>query len=237
MSCDEVRELLPEYLLGVLETESEHAVKRHLRGCGSCRAELASLGEGLAAFARASHETEPPENLKDRVMAVLDEERADPAMVPRRRRLTGALLAQAAVVAALVGALAWGAVATVSGTHASGRAARYQAFLDALGGKDVRVATLQRARPHAIEGSAVVYDSGVGQSWVLVLARSPGLTGKVHVLLTSPTDRIELHPMEFDTDGEGSTWLVTSANLARYDHVRLVDGQGRTLAAGAIHSE
>ena len=35
----------------------------------------------------------------------------------------------------------------------------------------------------------------------------------------------------------GSTWLVTSANLARYDHVRLVDGQGRTLASGEIQSE
>jgi anti-sigma factor RsiW len=235
--CEEVRELLPEHLLGVLEPESEQAVKRHLRGCAACRAELASLGEGLVTFARAAHQTDPPEGLRERVFAVLEEERADPVVVPGRRRITPVLLAQAAVVVALAGALVWGGVATVTGMHASHRAARYEAFLSALGGKDVRVATLHRSHPHAIEGSAVVYDSQVGQSWVLVLARSPAMTGKVRVLLTSPSDRIELRPMIFDSDGDGSTWLVTSSNLARYDHVRLVDHSGHTVAAGVIRSE
>jgi anti-sigma factor RsiW len=237
MSCEEVRELLPEHLLGVLEPGPEQAVKRHLRGCAACRAELASLGEGLATFARAAHQTEPPEGLRERVIAVLEEERGDPIVVSHRRRISGALLARAAVVVALAGALVWGGVATVAGMHASSRAARYQAFLAALGGKDVRVATLHRTHPRALDGSAVVYDSEVGQSWVLVLARSPGMTGEVRVLLTSPSGRIELHPMEFDSDGDGSTWLVTSANLARYDHVRLVGRRGHTVAAGVVRSE
>src|SRR5204863_7105807 len=178
----------------------------------ACRAELASLGQGLATFARAAHQSDPPETLRDRVLAVLEEEQAEaPVVVPLRRRFTGSLLAQAALVVALAGALAWGTVATVAGSHASDRAGRYQAFLSALGGKDVRVATLHRSHPRAIEGSAVVYDSEVGQSWVLVMARSPGMSGHVRVMLTSPSDRIELHPMGFDTDGDGSTWLVTSS--------------------------
>ena len=54
MKCEEVRELLPEHLLGVLDPDAEQAMKRHLRGCAACRAELASLGEGLATFARAA---------------------------------------------------------------------------------------------------------------------------------------------------------------------------------------
>ena len=238
MSCDEVRELLPEHLLGVLEPDPERAVSRHLRGCGACRAELASLGQGLATFARAAHQSDPPETLRDRVLAVLEEERAEaPVVVPLRRRFTGSLLAQAALVVALAGALAWGTVATVAGSHASDRAGRYQAFLSALGGKDVRVATLSRTHPRAIEGSAVVYDSDVGQSWALILARSPGLTGRVRVFLNSPSDRIQLRPLSFDSHGEASTWLVSSANLARYDHVRLVDQRGRTLAAAPISSD
>src|SRR5947207_1804402 len=137
MSCDEVRELLPEHLLGVLEPDPERAVSRHLRGCGACRAELASLGQGLATFARAAHQ----------------------------------------------------------------------------------------------------YDSDVGQSWALILARSPGLTGRVRVFLNSPSDRIQLRPLNFDSHGEASTWLVSSANLARYDHVRLVDQRGRTLASAPISSD
>jgi hypothetical protein len=57
------------------------------------------------------------------------------------------------------------------------------------------------------------------------------------VFLMSPSDRIELHPLEFDRHGEASTWLVTSADLARYERVRLADGAGRTLAVGRITSE
>jgi anti-sigma factor RsiW len=238
MSCEEVRELLPEHLLGALEEDAERAVSRHLRGCGRCRAELASLGQGLATFARAAHQSEPPPDLRDRVLAVLEEEQAEaPVVIPFRRRFAGTFLAQAALVVALAGALAWGTVATVAGSHASAGAGRYQAFLSALGGKDVRVATITSTHPRAVEGSAVVYDSDVGQSWALILARSPGLTGRVRVFLSSPSDRIELRPLRFDSHGEASTWLVSSANLARYDHVRLVDQQGRTLASVPIRSD
>jgi len=237
VTCDEVREQLPEHLLGVLEPDVDVEVRHHLRGCGGCRQELASLGDGLATFARAAHQTEPPESLRERVLSVLQEERAEPepaAVAGRRSRRP--LLIRMAVAAALVGTVAWGAVATVWGVDQSHRAGSYAAFLDALGGRDVRVATLESRGPRALEGSAVLYDSDVGQSWVLVLVRAPGFTGHARVMLRSPTSRIELHSLEFDTDGEASTWLVTSGNLARFDRVRIMDLQGRTLATGAVHS-
>jgi anti-sigma factor RsiW len=239
VTCDQVREHLPEHLLGVLDPESDREVKRHLRGCGPCRAELTSLGEGLATFARAAHQTEPPEDLKARVLAVLEEEHADqPAPSPvRPRRLRRPQLAWAVAAVVLAGALAWGSISTVAGWQASERAAKYETFLNALGGKDVRVAILRGTAGQSIEGSVVVYDSDVGQSWVLVLARSPSITGTPHVFLISPADRIQLHPLEFDQHGEASTWLVTSANLAPYDRVRLADGQGHTLAVGHVTSE
>jgi anti-sigma factor RsiW len=237
MTCDEVRDQLPENLLGVLDPDTDREVRRHLRGCAGCRSELTSLGEGLATFARAAHQTEPPEDLRDRVLAVLDDERNEQPVRAGHRAFTRARLAWVVVVVALAGALAWGAVATVGGWHASARAGKYEAFLQALGGKDVRVATLRGSEGQTIEGSVVVYDSDVGQSWVLVLARSPSLTGKAHVFLMARSSRVELRPLEFDAHGEASTWLVTSANLARYERVRLADGRGRTLAMGRITSE
>jgi anti-sigma factor RsiW len=237
VTCDQVLEQLPEHLLGVLEPEIDREVKRHLRGCGGCRAELTSLGEGLATFARAAHQTEPPADLRERVLGVLADEHGDTLASARRPRFLRPQLALAAVVVVLVGALAWGTVATVAGRHASARASRYEAFLQALGGRDVRVATLRGTRAQTIEGSAVVYDSNVGQSWVLVLARSPSLVAEAHVFLMSASNRIELHPLEFDAHGEASTWLVTSANLGRYERIRLADGRGRTLATGRITSE
>ena len=178
MSCDEVRELLPEHLLGVLEPDPERAVSRHLRGCGACRAELASLGQGLATFARAAHQSDPPETLRDRVLAVLEEEQAEaPAVVPLRRRFTGSLLAQAALVVALAGALAWGTVATVAGSHASDRAGRYQAFLSALGGASTsRVLNLARIAAATGPETLVLLDEpGAGTDPVEGAALAVGL--------------------------------------------------------------
>ena len=97
-------------------------------------------------------------------------------------------------------------------------------FVAAAGGNRIDVLDLEREVEHHFGG-------------VAILAPVSGTPGHVRVMLTSPSDRIELHPMGFDTDGDGSTWLVTSSNLARYDHVRLVSADGQTLAAGTIRSE
>ena len=42
MTCDEVRELLPEHLLGALEGPEDLEVRRHLRGCSTCRVNCCS---------------------------------------------------------------------------------------------------------------------------------------------------------------------------------------------------
>jgi hypothetical protein len=75
----------------------------------------------------------------------------------------------------------------------------------------------------------------VGQSWVLVLLRSPGATGTVRVVLRSPAGRISLHPTEFNSEGSTDAWLVTSADISRYDRVQVYDSGGRLLASGWVH--
>ena len=76
MRCDEVREILAEHLLGTLAEPEDLQVRRHLRGCAGCRSDMAALGEGVSLFARAAHETPPPDGLRERVLSVLEEERA-----------------------------------------------------------------------------------------------------------------------------------------------------------------
>ena len=56
MTCDEVRELLPEHLLGTLDGPEDLEVRRHLRGCAGCRTDMAGLSEGVEWFARAAHD-------------------------------------------------------------------------------------------------------------------------------------------------------------------------------------
>jgi anti-sigma-K factor RskA len=238
MSCSEVRQQLADYTLGTLSELEMAAVRRHLRGCGGCRADAAGLDQGIALFATAAHVAEPPAELKDRVMSALAEEWSEEAPAPRWASSgAGRWLAVAAAVVALAGALAWGGFAQVQANRSRTDAASYRSFLGALGGREVRVAALRQASSTAIEGSAIVYDSDHGQSWVLVLAKVPGYSGSIDVTISSSGgSSIQLRPLQIDTDGEASTWLVTSSDLSGYATITLRSSDGTLLASGVAVS-
>jgi hypothetical protein len=232
MSCDAFLAQLPDYTLGTLSDADRAEVRRHLRGCASCRAESTALDEGMAMFASAAHAVEPPPELKDRVLGTLAEEWRDgPAKTLRKRPWYATPLALAAAVVALAGALAWGSVSQVRASRSAQDAASYREFLQALGGKDVRVATFRSTGSTTLDGTAVLYDSDRGQSWGLVLVRAPGFAGELGVTLVSTSGRtIDLRPIEIDDDGEGATWLVTSTDISPFRTVRLTAPSGRVLA-------
>ncbi len=236
MSCEEVREQLPDYSLGTLSDVESAALRRHLRGCAACRNEAAKLDEGVALFASAAHAMEPPAELKSRMMSVLEEEwREAPEQRGRVRRLGFARWpTMAAVFVLLAGALTWGGVAESNASRFHADAASYQQFLHALGGKDVRVATLSARTRQLLQGSAVLYDSDRGQSWALVMVHAPGYSGPLAVVLAAPDGRtVSLRPIQVDAGGEGSTWLVTAADISSFKTIRLIDQSGRLLASGA----
>lgn len=244
MKCEQVLDRLPDHTLGTLTDEDSASVRAHLRGCAACRADAESLDSGLLMFASAAHEVEPPPELEDRVLSVLAEEWADTPSIESRRPRPARLapwLAVAASVALLVGALAWGANTNRSLNRANDSVAAlqqdataYQTFLKSLGGKAVRTAILKPLPGSAVTGTAVLYDSDIGQSWVLVLARQPTSGGKAFVTITSPDGGkpLRLFPLAFDERGEGSSWLVTSADIAKFNHVQLRDAHGDLIAEG-----
>jgi hypothetical protein len=237
MSCDEVREQIPDYALGTLSELETAAIRRHLRGCGPCRADAAKLDEGVALFSSAAHEAPPPPELKQRVLGVLAEEWAETPVRTRFRPLL-ATWSVAAVVVLLAGIVAFAAVAQTNASKWKVDAASYQNFLHTLGGRDVRVASLT-SRNSDVQGSAILYDSDRGQSWGLVLARSPDFTGLISVTLHDDMGRtIHMRNIELDAEGEGSTWLVSSADISSYAHVELRDATGRLIASGlAVNGE
>ncbi|MFN2543269.1 MAG: zf-HC2 domain-containing protein [Actinomycetota bacterium] len=238
MTCEEVREQLAEHLLGTLPEEVDSDVRSHLRGCMSCRRELRALDEGASTFARAAHQVDPPEALRDRVLGVLTDEIREAPEPMRRSAFWGRrAVAVAAAVVLVGGTIGVAVVEHGRAGHFRGVAARYEHFLAALGGRDVRVGTLRAGGSQGVEGSVVMYDSERGQSWILVLIRAPGETGEASVTVSSPNRRIELHPMEFDAAGEASTWLVTANDISRFDRVRVVDAAGSVLAAGRVQHE
>lgn len=236
MTCSEARDQLAEHLLGTLDETVDAQVRQHLRGCAGCRGEMAALEEGVATFAHAAHETEPPEHLRERVLTVLrDEWDEAPTVVPLVRRSPARFLRVAAVAAVIVGALAWGIVSHDRANHFEAAAVKYETLLNVLGGEDVRVGNLEPAGSQELEGSAVLYDSKVGQSWVLILARAPGVRGSATVTLSSSSGHtIEMHPLDFADGGEASSWLVTSSNLKPFDRVTLTGPDGQVLATATV---
>jgi hypothetical protein len=239
LECVDVRPQLADSMLGTLPEPEMAAVRRHLRGCGGCRAEAAQLDQGISLFATAAHVAEPPPELEERVMSALAEEWSEvPDDRRARRLLTSRWLAVAAAVVAIAGVATWGGLSQVQANRVRSDAASYRHFLGALGGRTVRVAVLKAGGGTTIEGSAILYDSDHGQSWILVLAHAPGYTGDVHVTVSAPNGSvIGLRPMQIDTDGEASTWLVTSSDISRFTTITLRSPDGSLLASGVAVSQ
>jgi Putative zinc-finger len=232
VSCEDVREALPDYVLGSLSELEMAGVRRHLRGCSACRTDQVALDEGVALFADAAHASPPPPELRERVMSVLAEEWHE---TPHAREPLGRRLLRwpslAAAVVLLAGALAWGAVAQTRANGFHQDAVSYQHLLHALGGRDVRVGVLAPTGTTVVDGTAVVYDSDRGQSWCLVLVKAPGYQGNIDVTLSSSNGRsIHMFPIQIDSGGEGSSWLVTGADLSSFSLVRLSTPNGQVLA-------
>lgn len=69
LTCDEVRDLAPAYVLGALDPADEAAVRAHLAGHADAHPEIEELGSVIPAFAEVIPVVEPPEGLKARIMA------------------------------------------------------------------------------------------------------------------------------------------------------------------------
>lgn len=238
MTCDEVRELLPEHLLGTLDGPEDLEVRRHLRGCAPCRTEMTALSEGVEWFARAAHDRTPPPELHDRVVTILEQEWRDAdAEHPDARRTRW--IGRAAAIAAIAAALGWGLSQTHRANVTAADAKSYQNVLNTLGGKEFRIGALDSHVAHPLEGSVVLYDSHQGQSWGIVLVRAPGVSGTATVTFSSTHGSragttIDAGTLKFQPDGDAATWLVTSSDLTPFDRVTVTAEDGTVLATADI---
>jgi hypothetical protein len=234
VTCDEVRERLPEHVLGTIEGPQDLQIREHLRGCAGCRQELAALDDGLTQFARAAHDVSPPTELQDRVRTVLqDEWRERPPQHRRAPRLRW--LAVAAAVLMVAASLSWGLAQSRRADNATLGATSYQRLLDVLGGKDFRVGQLQAAAGQTLEGSVIIYDSHVDQSWAVVFVRAPGIEGAASATLHAPDGRtIDMWDLAIDHEGDGAAWLVTSVNLEGFNRITVTGPDGRPLATASV---
>jgi anti-sigma factor RsiW len=233
MSCEFALERLPDYTLGTLPAREADAVRAHLRGCAACRTEASALDRGLAMLATATHEAEPPAELRPRVLSTLREEWLESPASARQHQIVLPRMAVAAAVAVLLGALAWGAIGQSLVARDRESAADYRQILAVLGGKDMRVARLVSGPEAVVEGSVILYDSHRGQSWVGVLVTAAEYREPLTVTLVGPDGRRIEFPFkieEYDEEGRAAAWLDTSEDISRFRVVEVRDAEGEVVA-------
>ncbi len=240
MTCDQTRELLPEHLLGTLDDVTDAGVRRHLRGCAGCRQERMDLEDGLAALSHATHEQEPPEELRDRVLGTLAEEWREPAAPvvaarPARKRSSRLAVAAALAVLVIAGSLVFGAGQAHRANLATADAGAYRNLLATLGGKEFRIGELHGSG--GLSGQVLLYDgdpTGGWTSWGLVLVRGGVPSGTTATLLAPGGRTIELPPLHQGEYGTSSTWLVTGHDITAFDELTLTGPDGTVLGTASI---
>lgn len=234
-TCEDVRPLLPDHVLGSTEAADDLVIRRHLRGCGACRRELDALRDGLGVFGSTLERVAPAE-VRDRVLEALSEEWAESgagrrrAPLPRAWRLAVAASLSLAVLGATFGLIQLGRA------REEGRdAASFRTLLATLGGTGFRVGSLEQATATPVEGSVVAYESSHDQSFVVVFVRTPELTG-TGTLLVSRADGTtwDPGPIEFDGDGDAAVWWVTDRNIDSMTGLTIGSPDGSMLATAAL---
>lgn len=76
MTCQEIQDLIPAYVLSALDPPDLVAVMEHLRLCRTCEAEVAAYRRVADMLPFATPATEPPPELKLRLMAQIEREAA-----------------------------------------------------------------------------------------------------------------------------------------------------------------
>ena len=84
LTCNEVYELLFEFVEGTLDVKSAAAVSRHLNTCESCSSELQRTQSILRMLSDASQS--PPKKLHDNVMSAIADTPQEPKLIKSRRR-------------------------------------------------------------------------------------------------------------------------------------------------------
>ena len=209
MNCAAVRDVLPEFALGVAPGDDANAVELHVETCAACRKEAVDLQRAAVTFgyALAGNET-PPETLEQTVVDAVQDV-ARPAKHPHLRgRRTGIALLVAAVLVASVGI----------GSVFAGREERLR---------------LQAERTALAEQSAVTNLGGVVQSvggrntkvlsGVLTARSGPGTGSAVTILTKEAEDQ-----MIVVVNGLADRTLPLAVSIS--------DTKGHAIGVGAIHT-
>jgi anti-sigma-K factor RskA len=140
---DDVAALITAYALGSLEPDQADLAEQHIAASDECRKAYEEALETAAALALAVADSEPPAELRDRILTAARAERppaAAPAPRPRKRRLAGLVTPSSGfAVIGIAAAVVLALVAVSQHNSASDARDREDAIVAILASPDARV--------------------------------------------------------------------------------------------------
>jgi hypothetical protein len=238
--CAHVRELLPEWAVGVLPRDERSVVREHLALCAGCRHEAGELADGASAVVLSTEAPGPPPELEERVVRAVTS-----AAGRRRSRSTRAGVLLAASVALVLGGLA-GAMAERFREPAPGASAeraersldRFEQLLSSVGAGD-RVLTAPLVAVGGGEGAgrAVVYDSPGSEDFaVVVVGGLRRADGPYWATIQAGGGAIGVGRLQQAEPGQLAAYRLFSERISGYRELSVRDGRGEVVLTGTLTS-
>lgn len=239
MTCDGVRDRLPEFALGLLSVEEASSVERHLEWCAGCRKEAEEMHEGLASVGLDLGPADLPPSLEEKVVERVTTA-AGRRRPPRRRGMRVLVATTLAALLAALGSLGW-AVAERNRAEdfretlerQSDRLEQIRELVESAGG---RRAQLLPTSGNAGEGTAVVIHGTEGQNQAaFVEVVMPGYDrGPYTVRLLDRTGRTRLSGQLSPSNGGLVLFQETGRDLATVTSVAVLDANGLKVLGGPV---
>ncbi len=222
LPCDDLRDLLPEAALDLLDEPTRGETLRHVGACPGCRHQFEQLVAAADQVMALAPEAEPPAGFEQRVLARLDAAAPRPVAVRSPRRVSVLVAAAAAVVALLVGG-AIGVAVTQDG-NGDGYAA--------LGIDDLATTTLRNGDGDEV-GRAAISREDVPVLLVHLDRSRPGVTYGCQLVLA---DGATVPVGEWTTPGDaGGGWAAPMPTLAAQPvEVQITGASGGVWASGTL---
>jgi anti-sigma-K factor RskA len=177
---DDVAALISAHALGALDPDEAALAEQHIAASDACRRAYEDALETAAALALAVADSEPPAELRDRIVAAARAERA-PAVrpaPPRRRPGLAALLTPSSgfALVGIAAAIAFALIAVWQHNSATSARDRQEALVAILAAPDARVVPLERKGGGTPSGRVIA----AGGRAALVSALRPPPAGRTY---------------------------------------------------------